>query len=139
MVVKDLLARFRRRSLDNESKKVVASCLYNELTRIRRMLVEAFDYMSERRLRELYDIFSLTMLHFDKLHQLMRRLGGSQRIENCLEVVPMELLFALRKLESIANRLRLLAPSASMEQLRYTIIELSNAIDEIARIIGSVF
>ncbi len=149
MVLRDLLNRFRRRTPSScgplghdELKK-----LYEILKSLRVLLVESFDELKDRRLREVYDFFSYMMLHYDKLCQFLRRLVGAPlydnykltiaKIEQEISVLPPELAIKVRNLVMYIKMLRDYAASAPPSSLRSIIMDINSLVDDIANDIGS--
>ncbi len=148
-MLRDLLNRFRRREpsfekLDREVVKSIFLALYG----IRRELVEAFRSIKDRRLRDLYDSFSYMMLHFDKLHQFLRRFSGmplyigeeevrgtclEKGVDACIESLTPELAVVLRRIRVAVSVLREAASRDSPSSIRSAIAEVDNLVEGLAR------
>ncbi len=149
VVLRDLLNRFRKRtpstwralSLDELRK------LYEILKSLRVLLVESFDELKDRRLREVYDYFSYMMLHYDKLCQFLRRVVGAPlyddnrlsiaRVKQEISALPPELAVKVRNLATYISMLRDYAASAPPSSIRSIIMDINSLIDDIAGDIGS--
>ncbi len=148
-MLRDLLNKFRKRapipwgqlSL-SELKK-----LYDILKSLRKLLVESFDELKDRRLRETYDFFSYMMLHYDKLCQFLRRVVGAPlyddrglsitKIEYEISTLPPELAIKVRNLVMYIKMLRDYAASAPPSSIRSIIMDINSLVDDIANDISS--
>ena len=139
--VRRFLARLREHEprVGPEEARVLGS-MYCILSSLRDVLVEAFDELSARRMRGVYDDFSYMMLEFDKLHQLLRRVAGRREcsgIDDELTVLPVDLSAYLRRLYDAALELRDVARSGYEYGVRSGIAQVSTLVGEIARYLDS--
>ena len=148
-MLRDLLNKFRRRTptvLGVVSAEDLRK-LYEILKILRVSLVESFDMIKDRRLRDVYDAFSYMMLHYDKLCQFLRRVvnaplyedSQSRRhsVDEMISSLPVELALRVRSLASYIRALQSYAATASSNAIRGIILDISGAIDDIANIINS--
>ncbi|NPA97041.1 MAG: hypothetical protein GXO32_05515 [Crenarchaeota archaeon] len=148
-MLRDLLSRFRRREpsferLDRDSVKAI----FLALTGIRRDLVEAFRELKDRRMRDLYDPFSYMMLHFDKLHQFLRRFSGmplyigeeqlrgtclEKGVDACIDSLSPEIAVVLRRIRIAAQILKKASSTETPSSIRSAIGELDSLVEGLAR------
>ena len=149
-MLRDLLNRFRKRTptlLGTVSVEDLRK-LYDILKVLRVSLVESFDMIKDRRLRDVYDVFSYMMLHYDKLCQFLRRIVDAPlyedlqnrrySIDEMISSLPVELALRVRNLASYVRALQSYAATASPNAIRGIILDISEAVDDIANIINSV-
>ncbi len=146
--MKDLLNLFRRRepSFEKISREQVRD-LFLALVGMRRSLVEAFEELKDRRLRDLYDVFSFMMLHFDKLYQFLRRWCGmplyigpnevagtclEKGVDACIDSLPLELAIVVRRLWIQVLMLRKVASQDAPSSIRSCIVELDRIVENLA-------
>lgn len=144
-MLRDFLLRFRgRKAVERATDREVVDALYNLLASVRFDLVEAFYSITRRRLRELYDPYSMTMLKFDKLLQLLRRLLNrpveydlkrlsDTEIENYIYSLPLELSMAVRSLIQNTKMLKEFSQSTTQHYLKSIISTIDGYIDDIAK------
>ncbi len=109
------------------------------LSRVRDILVEAFENLKDRRLREVYDVFSMMMLHFDKLHQFLRRISKVNE-DSCTErdvnvMYAPEIAVMLRQLQNIALALNDYAKGASPQSIIQIIYTMDSLVNDLASMI----
>ena len=148
-MLRDLLNKFRRRTPTVLGVVSVEDLrrLYEILKILRASLVESFDTIKDRRLRDVYDAFSYMMLHYDKLCQFLRRVVNAPLYEDSknrrcsademISSLPVELALRVRSLASYIKALQSYAATASSNTIRGVILDISEAVDDIANIINS--
>ena len=150
-MLKDLLKRFRQRTPIPSEKLSVEELrnIYEILMILRKELVDSFDILKDRRMREVYDIFSFMMLHYDKMCQFLRRIVNAplyydsnqlkySEIEELMMKLPLELSMKLRNLMNCIKTLKSYAHSAAPNYIRSLIFDIDGLIEDIAHDIGGV-
>jgi len=144
-IFKDLILKLRGKRVEHgEIDKEVVDALYSLLTDVRFDLVEAFYNIAKRRLRELYDLYSMTMLKFDKLIQLLRRLLNrpveydlkrlsDNEINSYIYTLPLELSIAIRSLIQNTKMLKEFSQSTTQHYLKSIISNIDDYIEDIAK------
>ncbi|ADM27279.1 hypothetical protein Igag_0441 [Ignisphaera aggregans DSM 17230] len=147
---RDILNRLRGKrvdisSMDRESLQIVYRILYD----VRIDLVEAFYKIKDRRLRDIYDPFSMLMLKLDKLIQYLRRILGEplyakydrlsqEDIENYIYKLPLELSITLRNLIHNSRMLKDFASSSATYYLKSMLSNIDDEVEDIAKHIDSI-
>jgi hypothetical protein len=143
----DALSRIRKKSSTMSKEEMLA--VYRVLLEIRRELVDAFYIIAERKLRELYDGFSMTMLKLDKTIQVLRRTLGEPasttysrlkrgEVDEMLEKMPLELSQTLRSLMHSAGLLEEFAQSMPQHYLRAVLKGVDDHVDKVIKLLGDV-
>jgi hypothetical protein len=143
----DALSRIRKKSSTMSKEEMLA--VYRVLLEIRRELVDAFYIIAERKLRELYDGFSMTMLKLDKTIQVLRRTVGEPasttysrlkrgEVDEMLEKIPLELSQTLRSLMHSAGLLEEFAQSMPQHYLRAVLKGVDDHVDKVIKLLGDV-
>jgi hypothetical protein len=143
----DALSRIRKKSSTMSKEEMLA--VYRVLLEIRRELVDAFYIIAERKLRELYDGFSMTMLKLDKTIQVLRRTVGEPasttysrlkrgEVDEMLEKIPLELSQTLRSLMHSAGLLEEFAQSMPQHYLRAVLNGVDDHVDKVIKLLGDV-
>jgi hypothetical protein len=144
-IFKDLILKLRGKRVEHEAiDKEVLDVLYSLLIDVRFDLVEAFYNIAKRRLRELYDLYSMTMLKFDKLLQLLRRLLNrpveydlkrlsDNEINNYIYTLPLELSISIRSLIQNTKMLKEFSQSTTQHYLKSIISNIDDYIEDIAK------
>jgi hypothetical protein len=143
----DALSRIRKKSSTMSKEEMLA--VYRVLLEIRRELVDAFYIIAERKLRELYDGFSMTMLKLDKTIQVLRRTVGEPasttysrlkrgEVDEMLEKIPLELSQTLRSLMHSAELLEEFAQSMPQHYLRAVLKGVDDHVDKVIKLLGDV-
>jgi hypothetical protein len=143
----DALSRIRKKSNTMSKEEMLA--VYRVLLEIRRELVDAFYIIAERKLRELYDGFSMTMLKLDKTIQVLRRTVGEPasttysrlkrgEVDEMLEKIPLELSQTLRSLMHSAGLLEEFAQSMPQHYLRAVLKGVDDHVDKVIKLLGDV-
>jgi|UniRef100_A0A7J3Z8E4 hypothetical protein len=143
----DALSRIRKKSSTMSKEEMLA--VYRVLLEIRRELVDAFYIIAERKLRELYDGFSMTMLKLDKTIQVLRRTVGEPasttysrlkrgEVDEMLEKIPLELSQTLRSLIHSAGLLEEFAQSMPQHYLRAVLKGVDNHVDKVIKLLSDV-
>jgi len=143
----DALSRIRKKSSTMSKEEMLA--VYRVLLEIRRELVDAFYIIAERKLRELYDGFSMTMLKLDKTIQVLRRTVGEPasttysrlkrgEVDEMLEKIPLELSQTLRSLIHSAGLLEDFAQSMPQHYLRAVLKGVDNHVDKVIKLLSDV-
>jgi hypothetical protein len=143
----DALSRIRKKSSTMSKEEMLA--VYRVLLEIRRELVDAFYIIAERKLRELYDGFSMTMLKLDKTIQVLRRTVGEPasttysrlkrgEVDEMLEKIPLELSQTLRSLMHSAGLLEEFAQSMPQNYLRAVLKGVDDHVDKVIKLLGDV-
>ncbi len=153
-MLRDLLNRFRKRAprldrLDRDSLRA----MFLALTGIRRDLVEAFKELKHRRLRDVYDHFSYMMLHFDKLHQFLRRCSDmplylsdenvkgtclEKGVDACIDALSPEVAVILRRIRVAALELKKACATESPSAIRSAISEVDSLVEGLASELMSI-
>ncbi|MCS7112206.1 MAG: hypothetical protein N3D82_04245 [Ignisphaera sp.] len=134
------------RNIDSE----VMYALYNLLNDVRFELVEAFYNIAKRRLRELYDLYSITMLKFDKLLQLLRRLMDkpveynlnkltNSEVDKYIYALPLELSITMRSLIQSSKMLNEFSQTTTQHYLKSMLNTIDDCIEDIARYADKMF
>jgi len=150
-MLRDLLKRFRQKTPIPSEKLGVEELrnIYEILMILRKELVDSFDILKDRRMREVYDIFSFMMLHYDKMCQFLRRIVNAplyydsnqlkySEIEELMMKLPLELSMKLRNLMNCIKTLKSYAHSAAPNYIRSLIFDIDGLIEDIAHDIGGV-
>jgi hypothetical protein len=145
--LKEVLTKILKKSntIDREEMKAI----YRVLLEIRRELVDAFYIIAERKLRELYDGFSMTMLKLDKTIQVLRRALGEPvnttytrlkkaELEEELKKLSPELSQALRTLIYSTELLKEFAQSMPYYYLRAVVKSIDDNVDRAIKALGEV-
>jgi hypothetical protein len=145
--LKEVLTKILKKSntIDREEMKAI----YRVLLEIRRELVDAFYIIAERKLRELYDGFSMTMLKLDKTIQVLRRALGEPvnttytrlkkaELEEELKKLSPELSQALRTLIYSTELLKEFAQSMPYYYLRAVVKSIDDNVDRAVKALGEV-
>uniref|UniRef100_A0A7C4BB21 DUF47 family protein n=1 Tax=Ignisphaera aggregans TaxID=334771 RepID=A0A7C4BB21_9CREN len=143
----DALSRIRKKSSAMSKEEMLA--VYRILLEIRRELVDAFYIIAERKLRELYDGFSMTMLKLDKTIQVLRRTVGEPasatysrlkraEVDEMLEKIPLELSQTLRSLMHSAGLLEEFAQSMPQHYLKAVLKGVDDHVDKVIKLLGDV-
>ncbi len=140
--IRDLLNRFRKREEIPYLTQDTLKALYMIMGKCREMLVKSFINIKDRKLREVYDAFSFMMLHYDKLFQFIRRCCGAPLyddsytnidVEPYLAQLPLELAIRMRRVVTYIEMLYKSSSTASSSEIKTLVLELDNAIEDIAR------
>jgi len=145
--LKDALARIKRKSSTMSKEEMAAA--YKVLLEIRGELVDSFYIIAERRLRELYDGFSMTMLKLDKTIQVLRRALGEpistthpklkkSELEEELQKLSPDLSQALRSLMHSTGLLKEFAQSMPQHYLRAIMRGVDDNIDRTIKLLSDV-
>ena len=150
-MLRDLLKRFRQKTPIPSEKLGVEELrnIYEILMILRKELVDSFDILKDRRMREVYDIFSFMMLHYDKMCQFLRRIVNAplyydsnqlkySEIEELMMKLPLELSMKLRNLMNCIKTLKNYAYFAAPNYIRSLIFDIDGLIEDIAHVIGGV-
>ncbi|MCC6056326.1 MAG: hypothetical protein LM583_06590 [Desulfurococcaceae archaeon] len=145
--LKEVLTKILKKSntIDREEMKAI----YRVLLEIRRELVDAFYIIAERKLRELYDGFSMTMLKLDKTIQVLRRALGEPvnttytrlkkaELEEELKKLSPELSQVLRTLIYSTELLKEFAQSMPYYYLRAVVKSIDDNVDRAIKALGEV-
>jgi hypothetical protein len=145
--LKEVLTKILKKSntIDREEMKAI----YRVLLEIRRELVDAFYIIAERKLRELYDGFSMTMLKLDKTIQVLRRALGEPvnttytrlkkaELEEELKKLSSELSQVLRTLIYSTELLKEFAQSMPHYYLRAVVKSIDDNVDRAIKALGEV-
>ncbi len=146
---RDILNRLRGKrvnisAMDRETLWIIYRILYDA----RIELVEAFYKIKDRRLRDIYDPFSMLMLKLDKLIQYLRRILGEplyakydrisqEDIENYIYKLPLELSMILRNLMQNSKMLRDFASDSATYYLKSILNNIDDEIEDVAKHIDS--
>lgn len=147
--LKDVLTRIRRKSASSEISKEEALAAYAILLGVRKEMVDSFYNIANRRLRELYDSFSMTMLKLDKIIQTLRRTLGDNIIVNgeklergnvdeYLQKLSLEASMAFRSLIQNAKLLKEFSQSLPPQYLKAMLKGVDDAIDKVISALESL-
>lgn len=142
---KDFLLKLRgKKGIQETVDRETMYAIYNLLIDVRFDLVEAFYNIARRRLRELYDLYSMTMLKFDKLLQVLRRLLGrpieyslkrltDDEVDKLIYTLPLELSMTMRSLIQNSKMLKEFSQSTPQHYLKSIINIIDDCIEDIAK------
>jgi len=146
-MLRDIFSIFRRKEIRYEElSRDALQGLFFVLYASRRNLVDAFYELKSRRLREVYDYFSMMMLSFDKLYQFIRRTAGlplyvdeiaeqsclRDGVEKCLSMLPTELAIQSRRLYTLSKNLLASASMYPPNAIRNLVIQFKNLVEDLA-------
>ncbi len=133
-----------KRDIEKSIDRETIYTLYILLADVRFDLVEAFYNIARRRLRELYDLYSMVMLKFDKLLQLLRRLLNKpleydlkrltdSEIDKYVYTLPLELSMTMRSLIQNSKMLKEFSQITTQHYLKSIINTIDDYIENIAK------
>ncbi|MEM0027647.1 MAG: hypothetical protein QXT53_07840 [Ignisphaera sp.] len=146
--LKDVLTRIRRKSASEMSREE-ALAAYAILLSVRKEMVESFYNIADRRLRELYDTFSMTMLKLDKVIQTLRRIIGDSimteevklarsDIDEHLQNLSLEASMAFRNLVQSAKLLKEFSQSLPPQYLKAMLKGIDDTIDKVINVLENL-
>ncbi|MDK6028959.1 hypothetical protein QPL79_06245 [Ignisphaera sp. 4213-co] len=144
--LREVLMKIRRKGA-NEMSIEETLAAYRLLLHVRKDLVESFYNIAERRLREVYDDFSMTMLKLDKTIQTLRRILENEAkisidesktfsIDENIQKLSLETSLAFRSLLQNAKLLKEFSQSMPHQYLRAILRGVDDAIDKVIKILG---
>ena len=146
-MLRDIFSIFRRKEVKYEElSREALQNLFFVLHASRRNLVDSFYELKNRRLREVYDYFSMMMLSFDKLYQFIRRIAGlplyvdelaessclRDGIDACLSSLPTELAMQGRRVYTLSKNLVSVSSTYPPSAIKNLIMEFRNLVEELA-------
>ncbi|MEL9940722.1 MAG: hypothetical protein QW632_04070 [Ignisphaera sp.] len=146
--LKDVLTRIRRKSTSEISKEE-ALAAYAILLGVRKEMVDSFYNIANRRLRELYDSFSMTMLKLDKIIQTLRRMLGDSitvdgeklgrgNFDEYLQKLSLEASMAFRSLIQNTKLLKEFSQSSPPQYLKAMLKGVDDAIDKVINVLENL-